>query len=142
MLLLLHQSLTAINGTPDSRTYTVPYQDRTYTVPHQSRTYLAGGVMSASNKFTKDPDAILDFVVDWATADQYGHSWLNGDVISTSTWTVSAGLTIAGQSYTTGAATVWLSDGTNGQVCYATNRIITAGGRTDDRTLIITIKDQ
>ena len=85
--------------------------------------------------FIKDPGAVLDYVVDWSV-------WLGTDTIATSTWTVGTGLTQASASNTTTMATCWLSGGTAGQSYSATNRIVTAGGRTDERTLTITVMDK
>lgn len=133
LLLLLRQLTSTIVGTPASRTFTVPFL---------SRIYKAGSTMGNSNIFTKDPDATLDFMIDWNAPDQYGNSYLGTDTISQSTWAVSSGLTSVSTSNTSTTATIWLSGGTAGQTCRATNTIVTAGGRTDDRTLIILVKSQ
>jgi len=85
--------------------------------------------------FEKDPDAVLDYQIDWT-------DWLAGDTISTSAWTVSAGLTKTSESNTPATARVWLSGGQAGSVYKATNRIVTAGGRTDDRTLEIRVNQR
>lgn len=84
--------------------------------------------MAQSNKWTKDPDAILDYQVNWA-------NWLGDDTISTSTWTGVSGVTVDSETETTTTATVWISGGTLGERGQATNRIVTAGGRTEDQTL-------
>jgi hypothetical protein len=83
----------------------------------------------------KDPNAVLDYSVDWTR-------WLNGDTIATSAWTVPAGLTKVSDTSTTKAATVWLSGGTIGQSYTVTNRITTAGGRTEDRSFDVKIADR
>ena len=88
-----------------------------------------------TQSFIKDPQSILDYTVDWAT-------WLVSDTISTSTWTVPTGLTKVIDSKTTTTATVWLSGGTVGQIHEVTNEIVTAGGRTDDRTIIIAVQQK
>lgn len=74
-----------------------------------------------ASEFTKDPDAVLDYQVDWTT-------WLNGDTISVSTWTVATGLTQVSATNTTTTATVWLSGGTVDQSYTVANKIVTAGG--------------
>ena len=79
---------------------------------------------------TKDPQAVLDWKIDWST-------WLGADTISASTWAVGTGLTQASATNTTAIATVWLSGGTPGTSYEATNHITTAGGRQDDRTITI-----
>lgn len=90
----------------------------------------------AAPVYFKDPDAVLDFVVDWAT-------WLGADTISgTPVWTVPAGLTKDSQSNTTTTATAVISGGTAGTDYAVGCKIATAGGRTDERTLIIRCRQQ
>lgn len=84
---------------------------------------------------SKDPNALLDYVADWS-------EWLDTDTIATSTWTVPAGLTNEGEQNTTTTATVWLSGGTAGTSYTVTNRISTAGGRTDDRSITVKVKER
>jgi hypothetical protein len=45
-------------------------------------------------------------------------------------------------SATTTTTTVWLSGGTAGYNYKVENRITTVGGRTDDRTLLIRVREQ
>lgn len=88
--------------------------------------------------FVKDPDAVLDFSVDWT-------SWLNTspeDTISTSTWVAEDGITIDSEGETTKKATVWLSGGTAGQKYDLTNSIVTTAGREEDRTIRIIVKER
>jgi hypothetical protein len=82
------------------------------------------------HNFIKDPDAVLDYQVDWS-------SWLNGDTISTSSWTVPQGLSKESDSKSTTATTVWLSGGVAGQSYSVVNHIVTAAGREEDRTIKI-----
>lgn len=88
----------------------------------------------------KDPDAKLPFTVDWSL-------WLTneGDTAATATWIVEPGIvqeTNPAPALVDGKATVWLSGGTAGLVYSVTCRLTTTGGRIDDRTLRITIRDQ
>jgi hypothetical protein len=85
--------------------------------------------------FTKDPNAVLDYQIDWST-------WLGTDTISSATWTVATGLTKTTDSKTTTTTTVWLSGGTAGTTYSVACRIVTAGGRTDDRTVQIKVEDK
>jgi hypothetical protein len=86
--------------------------------------------------FTKDPDDVLDYAFDWS-------QWLgNAEVISTSTWITSPGITQDSDSFTNTVATVWLSAGTAGQPYTATNRITTNQGRTVDRTMTIRVMNK
>lgn len=82
--------------------------------------------------FLKDPDATLDYKVDWS-------DWLGADTISTSSFTVPSGITEDTSTNSTTTATVWLSGGTVGERYKVINRIVTAGGRTADRTLYIKV---
>jgi len=85
--------------------------------------------------FTKDPDSTLDYVINWS-------NWLDSDAISTSSWTVSSGITNESESNTSTTATIWLSGGTAGETYRVTNRIVTSGGRTVDRSNTITIREK
>lgn len=85
--------------------------------------------------FLKDPNAILDYQVDWSP-------WLGVDTITTSDWIVPTGITKQSETNTATTATIWLSGGTAGTKYQLTNRITTAGGRTDDRTITISVKER
>lgn len=85
-------------------------------------------------QITKDPNAVLDYYFDWST-------WLNGDTIATSTWIVPAGLTMASESETSTRTTIWLSAGIFPERYKVVNRITTAAGRTEDRTLLVIMEE-
>ena len=87
--------------------------------------------------FTKDPDAVLDYSVDWS-------AWLAGDEISSSEWQLENGAAIekVTDTNTTTSATVWLRGGDAGTTYLVTNRIVTMGGRTDDRTITVKVEDR
>lgn len=92
--------------------------------------------MAQTTEFIKDPDAVLDWHFDWL-------AWLQlGETISSSTFLVTAGLTVDSTSNTLTNATVWLSGGSPGQPYRVTNRITTNQGRTDDRSITIRVKDR
>lgn len=91
--------------------------------------------------FEKDPDARLDYLIQWS-------AWLaSGDSIASVTWSVTSGdgaLLVCSGSYAPSVSgttsTVWLEGGTVG-VDYAVRaRITTTLGRIDDRTLIIRVR--
>lgn len=87
-------------------------------------------------KFNKDPDATLDYGIDWS-------DWLDsGDTISSVTWVVPTGITKTAQSHTDTISMIWLSGGTLGQSYDIVCRITTTGGRIDDRTFTIRIKQK
>ena len=83
--------------------------------------------MPELTSFRKDPSAVLDYVWDWS-------AWLAGDTITSHTVTAADGITVDSSTVADGAVTVWLSGGTARQTYEVTCQIVTAGGRTDDRT--------
>lgn len=87
--------------------------------------------MVPSSRIAHDPNAKLDYAIDWS-------AWLqSGETINASTWTVPEGITEAtpASSETDGVATIWLTGGTVGQNYAVTNHITTSMGREDDRSL-------
>ena len=89
--------------------------------------------------FTKDPNAVLDYTIDWSR-------WLGTDTILTTpsgtAWTVPTGITKVSDSKTTTTATVWLSGGTAGTDYTVTCRISTVGGRIDDCSIKIQVRER
>lgn len=86
----------------------------------------------------KDPQAVLDYTIDWGS-----RGWLQGgDTIASSAWVVPSGITQDSATHAATTATVWLSGGTVGADYTITNRITTVGGRTDDRSLIIQVRER
>ena len=86
--------------------------------------------------FIKDPQAKLDFTVDWS-------DWLGlNEIIVSSSWSSPDGLTIETSGYDSNYAVVWLSGGTAGTTYRLINTITTnsSPARIDQRT--ITIKAQ
>lgn len=90
-----------------------------------------------ATEFIKDPNAVLDYESDWTV-------WLaTSETITTSTWpVVPTGITKDSDSNTTTTATIWLSGGTAGEDYRCTNRIVTNQGRTNERSILIMVRDQ
>lgn len=86
-------------------------------------------------EFTKSPDGVLDYQIDW-------EDWLNGDTISTSTWTVQSGITKVTDTSSTYTATIWLDGGTIGNRYTVTNHIVSAAGREEDQSLVVYIVEK
>lgn len=88
--------------------------------------------------YVKDPDAKLDYSIDWS-------SWLPaGDTISAVAWTAT-GVTVSASpapSHASGIATVWLEGGTKGEDATVTCRVTTTAGRIDDRTIRISVRER
>lgn len=88
-----------------------------------------------ASSFIKDPNAVLDYMWDWT-------DWLPaGDTISTADVTLAAGdVVINSESNTTSTVTAWISGGTQSTDAQLTARVVTAQGRTDDRTITLHIE--
>jgi hypothetical protein len=111
------------------RTIMEPEQIRTYVVPEDNRT-VEVTEMEDEREFEKRPGEILDYEEDWET-------WLKGDTISASNWTVPSGITKASDSHTTTKGIIWLTGGTVPDIYPCVNTIQTVGGRTAVRTINI-----
>ena len=90
--------------------------------------------------FIKDPDSTLDYKLNW-------RPWLRGDTISTSEWEMvendnDLALTEVSETQDDTTATVFVSGGVAGETYEITNTIVTAGGRTEQRTLTIVCKER
>lgn len=96
----------------------------------------------AQNSFTKDPQSIEWFGVDWTERLQ-GDGVFAADSIVSSDWTVPAGLAEADAMSMTKAAGVKLTGGVVGMTYKVTNRIVTAvNGETLDGTIEITVEEK
>ena len=88
-----------------------------------------------ADEYPKDPGAILDWVFDWTR-------WLQeGETISSSTFSASAGITITDDDMQATYTIVWLSGGAQ-KVYSVSNRITTNQGRTDKRTITIKVSNR
>lgn len=86
--------------------------------------------------FTKDPNADLDYMIDWS-------EWLAGDTLSTSSWAVASGdVTLHDAAIVGDLARVWASGGTAGTIARLTNSIVTTAGREEDRTLTLILQER
>lgn len=83
--------------------------------------------------FTKDPDEVLDYQIDWE------ERLTEDDLIATSDWDVPIGIIEDSSSNTTTTATIWLSGGYAGEQYRLVNRIVTVGGRTLEEAINITV---
>jgi hypothetical protein len=91
---------------------------------------------------TKDPDANLDYQMDWS-------NWLeSGDSLTTTQWLVSgpdAILKVAASPAPEVDGPIsrcWLEDGTAGARYKLTCRIETLAGRVDDRTVLVIVRER
>jgi hypothetical protein len=104
--------------------------------------------MTTSNIFVKDPHAVLDYKWDFkplthgvagATSDYLA----NGETVVTATVTPQAGLTVDSYSITdTGTSvTAWFSTSTADNEYTAVCHFTTSAGRTDDRSIIVAVRN-
>ena len=84
-----------------------------------------------------DPDAKLDYGVDWS-------DWLaTGDTIATSTWAITpTGPTLASESNDDTSTVVWVSGCTRGVVYTLTNSIVDNDGREEDRSITLICEER
>lgn len=88
--------------------------------------------------FVKDPQSVLDYSLDWGP-------WLGAtDTITISTWVLDSPLVSegGGESNTDTTTTLFISGGEAGQSYNVTNSITTLGGRKDDRTIELRIRNR
>nr|WP_295383547.1 hypothetical protein [Pseudoxanthomonas sp.] len=90
----------------------------------------------AKPTITKDPNAVLDYSLDLA-------AWLTdiSDTLSALSVTAS-GATVDSSAISGTKCIAWISGGTAGETVTVTFRFTTAGGRTDDRSIYLKIKDR
>ena len=91
-----------------------------------------------TNEFDHAPGASLDYGFDFAV-----DGWLDtGETISSSTWTVTAGVTLTNDQIVAGVTSVFVSGGTSGATYYLINTIITDSvpPRTDSRQIVLSCR--
>lgn len=97
---------------------------------------MANIVLDLNGNYTtsKDPSARLDYVFDWS-------KWLSqvSDTIATATVTVD-GATLESYLSLPTNVTAWVSGGTVGTSATVRCQINTTGGRIDERSIILNIK--
>ena len=84
----------------------------------------------------KDPDAVLDYTWDFT-------DWLDAITDTLASHTVTAtDVTVNSSSILGKTVVAWITGGAVGVRGAATARVVTAGGRTDDRTIYFKIKER
>jgi hypothetical protein len=90
--------------------------------------------------FNKDPNATLDYIMDWRPALT---PWLAlGESIINVVWTIPAPLAEASSSNTADDATAFISGGTEGTRYEVACKITTDAGRIDERSFYLNITNQ
>ena len=87
----------------------------------------------------KDPEAVLDYSIDW------GSEYVGGsDLLVASDWSVlpdeSGGLAVCGSAFDAGVTTVKAGGGVPGHVYRLINRVTLESGRVDDRSMVIRVE--
>lgn len=86
----------------------------------------------------KDPEAVLDYAVDW------GAEYLGGDAVGQSAWEVipveTGGITVVDSSFDDRTAKVTAGGGVPGNVYQLTNRVVLASGLTDSRSIVLRVE--
>lgn len=86
----------------------------------------------------KDPEAILDYAVNWA-----GGYLQSGETLLSSSWTIfPSDIAQVTASNTATAATITVSGGVVGRLYQLSNRITTSQGRTDERSIIVRVEQR
>jgi len=86
----------------------------------------------------KDPDAVLDYSVDW------GAEYLLGDIIAESEWSVEPdeldGVGIVGSDFDATVSTVKAAGGVPGKIYKLVNPVVLDSGRIDDRSFVLRVE--
>jgi hypothetical protein len=86
----------------------------------------------------KDPDAVLDYMVDW------GAEYLGVDQLSNSEWSVEpdepGGITVVPGEFDGRSASVKTSGGVPGRVYRIVNRVELISGKTDSRSITVRVE--
>ena len=86
----------------------------------------------------KDPDAVLDYSVDW------GAEYLGGDLLAQSSWSVvpdePGGVAVAGSDFDATTSTVKAGGGSPGNVYRLVNEVVTQSGRVDSRSIVLRVE--
>lgn len=85
----------------------------------------------------KDPNAVLDYTIDWTV-------WLDdmSDTLSSHSVITPSGITCVSSSISGKKVIMWISGGTVNVTYQVTCRVVTAGGRTDDRSIYFRILER
>ena len=86
----------------------------------------------------KDPDAVLDYLVDW------GAEYLGTDELTDSKWWVTpeepGGITVVESDFDGKTATVMAAGGVPGRIYRLVNRVVLASGRFDSRSVVLRVE--
>lgn len=88
----------------------------------------------------KDPEAALDYAVDW------GAEYLTGDTLAQSDWRVTpveaGGLSVVASRFDAKVASVTAAGGVTGHLYQLTNHVVLASGLTDSRSIVLRVENR
>ena len=88
----------------------------------------------------KDPEASLDYAVDW------GAEYLTGDTLVQSDWSVTpveiGGLAVVESRFDAAVATATAAGGVAGHLYQLTNHVVLSSGLTDSRSIVLRVEDR
>jgi hypothetical protein len=86
----------------------------------------------------KDPDAVLDYSVDW------GAEYLGDDQLASSSWSVTpeepGGVAVAASDFDPAVATVKAGGGVAGKIYRLVNDVVLQSGRIDSRSIVLRVE--
>ena len=86
----------------------------------------------------KDPDAVLDYSVDW------GAEYLLGDLIANSSWSVvpdePGGVAVVGSDFDATRSLVKAGGGAPGRMYRLINHVLLQSGREDSRSIMLRVE--
>ena len=86
----------------------------------------------------KDPDAVLDYSIDW------GAEYLGGDLVANSSWAVEPdepdGVAITGSDFDATTTTVKAAGGVPGRIYRLVNHVTLESGRVDSRSIVLRVE--
>jgi hypothetical protein len=104
---------------------------------YDRRGHRRGAAMSF---YLKDPGSRVDYTIDW------GVSYLDGQTVAASTWSVfpteTDGVTVEGTSFDLMRTAATLSGGIAGHIYSVTNRVTLSDGRADERSVTVRVEDR
>ena len=90
--------------------------------------------------YLKDPQASVDYAIDWPAA------FIGAATISSSDWAVTpdeaGGVAVAGSSLDGGRCVATLEGGAAGRIYRVRNRILLSDGRSDERSLSLRVEER
>ena len=90
------------------------------------------------NYLLKDPEAVLDYSVDW------GAEYLSGDLLATSSWSVdpqeAGGVTVEATDFDATTTSVTAAGGVAGRMYRLVNAVALQSGRLDSRSIVLRVE--